>query len=123
MIQIERSIIIQTLGTLMQRPLLLNEIDKYQLSPQDFSRQLDKFIFSAIYNLYVGGAELIHTIDVDTYLASNPVAKELIQKENGIKFLQDCESLAEPQNFTYYYNKLIFFPFQLILAHNKNAFL
>ena len=92
MIQIERSIIIQTLGTLMQRPLLLNEIDKYQLSPQDFSRQLDKFIFSAIYNLYVGGAELIHTIDVDTYLTSNPVAKELIQKENGIKFLQDCES-------------------------------
>lgn len=106
MIQIERSIIIQVLGTLMQKPLLLNEIDKYQLSPQDFPRQLDKFIFSAIYNLYVGGAELIHTIDVDTYLAANPIAKDLIQKENGLKLLQDCESLAEPQNFAYYYNKL-----------------
>ena len=106
MVQIERSIILQIIGTLMQKPLLLNEIDKYQLSPQDFPRQLDKFIFSAIFNLYVGGAELIHTIDVDTYLAANPVAKDLIQKENGLKFLQDCEAMAEPQNFNYYYGKL-----------------
>jgi len=52
----------------MCRPELLSDVDKYQLEPTDFSQQLDKMIFSAIYNLYAGGAERIHTIDVDTYL-------------------------------------------------------
>ena len=90
----------------MQKPLILNDTDKYNLEVSDFPNQLDKFIFSAIYNLYVGGAECIHTVDVDTALKSNPRAKELIEKENGIQFLQDCEAIAETQNFQYYYSKL-----------------
>lgn len=90
----------------MNKPVLLNDTDKYQLEPSDFPRQLDKYIFSAIYNLYAGGAELIHTSDVDLYLQSNAVAKKLIEESNGIQFLQDCESEGDPNNFYYYYNKL-----------------
>jgi len=44
-------------------------------------------VFSAIYNLYSGGAEKIHTIDVDTYLQSNDLARELLDKNNGLSFL------------------------------------
>lgn len=90
----------------MQKPLYLSDTDKFRLDPNDFPNRLDKFIFSAIYNLYLGGAELIHTVDIDLYLKENPLAKETMEKENGIQFLQDCEAYAEPQNFTYYYNKL-----------------
>lgn len=104
--QIERSIIQQVLGTLMANPVLLNDTDKFNLEISDFPNQIDRFIFSAIYNLYIGGAELIHTIDIDNYLKENPLARELIEKENGIQFLQDCEQIAEPQNFQYYYSKL-----------------
>lgn len=90
----------------MRRPSLLSEVDKYQLEPTDFSAPIDKYIFSAIYNLYAGGAEKIRTVDVDTYLQSNEVATQLIQKENGIGLMQDCETYCEPENFQYYYNRL-----------------
>ena len=119
MIQIERSIIQQILGTLMQKPLLLSDTDKYRLDPHDFPNRLDKFVFSAIYNLYLGGAELIHTVDIDLYLKENPLAKETMEKENGIQFLQDCEAYAEPQNFNYYYNKLK--KFNLLRDLQKNG--
>lgn len=88
----------------MQRPNILNDTDKYQIDPNDFPRQLDKYFFSAIYNLYVNGAEKIHTVDIDQYLQDNPSAKELIDNEKGIQMLQDCESYAELGNFNYYYN-------------------
>jgi replicative DNA helicase len=90
----------------MKRPQILSDIDKYQLEVSDFTNQLDKFIFSAIYNLYQGGAESIHTIDIDMYLQSNSLAKDIMQKENGIGFLQDCEAYCEIENFNYYYSKL-----------------
>lgn len=106
MLQIERNIIQQILGTLMVNPIILNDTDKYNLEVSDFPNQLDRFIFSAIYNLYIGGAERIHTIDIDNYLQSNPLARELLEKENGIQFLQDCEQIAEQYNFPYYYSKL-----------------
>lgn len=106
MITPDRKTIIQVFGSLMCRPSLLNDTDKYQLEPNDFPTQLDKFVFSAIYNLYVGGAETIHTIDIDNYLNENSLAKNLIEKENGIQFLQDCESFSDVNNFSYYYKKL-----------------
>lgn len=90
----------------MNKPDLLNETDKYLLEPSDFSKQLDRFIFSAIYNLYVNGAEKIHAVDVDNYLKDNAIAKQLMEKENGKVFLQDCEIESEVENFYYYYNKL-----------------
>ena len=90
----------------MNKPELLSETDKYFLEPGDFTQQLDKFIFSAIYNLYVNGAEKIHAVDVDNYLQQNSLAKQLLEKENGISLLQDCEIESEVSNFNYYYNKL-----------------
>ena len=90
----------------MSKPELLSETDKYFLEPGDFTQQLDKFIFSAIYNLYVNGAEKIHAADVDNYLQQNGLAKQLMEKENGLSLLQDCEIESEVSNFNYYYNKL-----------------
>lgn len=90
----------------MNKPELLSDLDKYRLEPSDFSQSLDKFIFAAIYNLYIGGAEKIHTADIDNYLKTNAVASELIKKENGIQFIQDCESQSDYSNFSYYYSRL-----------------
>lgn len=106
MIQADRHTVIQIIGSLMNNPMLLSETDKYLLEPSDFNYQLDKFIFSAIYNLYLNGAEKIHTADIDNYLKENSLAKKLMEEENGIGFLQDCETQAETGNFNYYYSKL-----------------
>lgn len=106
MIQIDRHTVIQVLGGLMNRPDFLNDIDKYNLVPNDFPTQLDKFVFSAIYNLYLNGAEKIHTADVDNFLKENSYAKEIIEKNNGLQFIQDCEVGGDSRNFNVYYNKL-----------------
>lgn len=106
MIQIDRHTIMQVLGGLMSRPDLLNDVDKYRLEPGDFPTQLDKFAFSAIYNLYVNGAEIIHVADIDNALSENAYAKDILEKNNGLQFLQDCEIYGDERNFNYYYNKL-----------------
>lgn len=106
MIQVDRHTIIQIFGSLMQQPDLLNNIDKYCLDITDFSEPLDKYIFSAIYNLYVNGAERIHSADIDNYLQTNSYAKDLIENENGLSFLQDCENESNIENFDFYYNNL-----------------
>ena len=90
----------------MNKPELLSDLDKYRLDPSDFSRALDRFIFAAIYNLYLGGAEHIHTADIDNYLKTNAVASELLENENGLQFIQDCEAQSDYSNFSFYYGKL-----------------
>lgn len=105
MVTIDRQTVMQIFGSLMNRPSILSEVDRYQFDPQEFPQQLDKFIFSAIYNLYAGGAQNIHTIDVDNYLQSNELAKKLMERDNGIAFLQDCETYSEEGNFPYYYGR------------------
>lgn len=103
----------------MCRPELLSDTDKYQLEPTDFTQYMDRVVFSAIYNLYAGGAERIHTIDVDSYLQDNETAKTALEKNNGLAFIQDCEDLADPANFQYYYNKLK--KFNLLRDVQKNG--
>lgn len=104
MIECPRNVVIQILGCLMEKPDILNNMDKYHLEPSDFPHQIDRYIFSSIYNLYVNGAEKIHTIDVDQYLKNNNVATDLMEKEHGIQMLQDCEAYSELNNFNFYYN-------------------
>ena len=104
----------------MNKPDLLSETDKYFLEPGDFTQQLDKFIFSAIYNLYVNGAEQIHAVDIDTYLQQNALAKQLMEKENGKSLLQDCEIESDVSNFNYYYNKLKKHAFYYVRSYARN---
>lgn len=106
MVKVDRKTVIQILGSLMIKPSLFDETDKYQIEPSDFNQSLDRYIYSAIFNLYVNGAERIRAVDIDTYLQSNEAAKQLFEKENGIGFIQDCEVQCEPENFNYYYSRL-----------------
>lgn len=105
MIQVDRNTIIQLFGSLMQNPRLLDDTDRYKIEVGEFQKTLDKYIFSAIYNLYSNGAEKIRTVDVDNYLRTNDAAKSLMELENGVEFLQDCEAYAEKENFPYYYSR------------------
>ena len=88
MISVDRRTVIQILGTLMNRPYLLNDIDKYQIDPNEFCMPLDKYIYSSIYNLYAGGAEIIHAIDIDTYLQTNDLAKKILEEKRDYEHRQ-----------------------------------
>ena len=96
----------QVLGSLMQHPQYLSEVDKYSLTPLDFNSRLEKYIFQAIQGLYQNGAEVIQPIDIENAIAEDPAARETFEKENGLEYVQDILELAEEKNFYYYYSHL-----------------
>ena len=104
--ELEKNTILQIIGSLMKKPILLAEVDKYRLSPQDFQSSFEKYIFAAISNLYNNGAERISAIDIDNYLHSHDGIYKIFISNNGIEYLNDAEDLAKIENFNYYYTKL-----------------
>lgn len=110
----------QVLGCLMKRPQFLNEVDKYRLTPLDFSSRFEKYIFTAIHGLYFNGAERIQIVDIENYLNTNPSAKLEFEKNNGIDYLQDVQDFAQVENFQYYYDKLK--KFNLLKDLKKDGF-
>lgn len=103
---VDKSSILQIIGSLMKNPQYLGESDKYNLTPNDFYYRLDKYIFIAIDSLYRNGAKVIQPIDVENYLNTNESAKLIFKQQNGIEYLQDAIALSEESNFSYYYKKL-----------------
>ena len=103
---VDKNSILQIFGSLMQRPQLLSETDRYNLSLDDFYYKFDKYIFAAIENLYRGGAKKIQPIDIENYLQTNGAASIIFKQNNGIEYLQDAEYLSEPDNFEFYYTRL-----------------
>ena len=103
---VDKNLSLQILGSLMKKPDLLVDSDKYFLLPEDFQTSFERNIFSAIFNLHQNGATRINSVDVDNYLKNIPGAYNIFQKDNGIEYLNDCEELSSIANFDYYYNKL-----------------
>jgi replicative DNA helicase len=102
----KRNIVMQLLGCLMKNPLFLGEINTYNLTPNDFSRSMDKQVFAAIFNLFRGGAEKVTVVDIDNYLKGHPGIYAEFVKNNGIEYLQDAEDFGVLENFNYYYTTL-----------------
>ena len=102
----DKSVLRQILGSLMQKPQLLSEVDKYSLSIADFSTKFEKYVFSAIMNLYCKGAISIQPIDVANYLESDTIGSKLFESNHGIEYLQDIVEFSSWENFPYYYEKL-----------------
>lgn len=103
---VDRSTVLQIMGSLMKHPQYLSESDKYNLTPNDFFYRFDKYIFTAIDSLYRNGVANIQPIDVENYLNTNESAKLIFKQQKGIEYLQDALYLSDEQNFSYYYKKL-----------------
>ena len=106
MVAVDKNTVLQIFGSLMQSPLLLSEVDKYHLTPEDFSSPFEKYIFAAINNLYIKGVKKITVMDIDNYLIAHEGAYQIFQSNNGIEYLTDAEELAVYENFNYYYTRL-----------------
>ena len=103
---IDKGCIQQVLGSLMNHPQFLSEIDKYSFVLTDFPTHFEKYIFTAINGLYRNGATKIQPIDIENYLSTDVEAARTFQQQNGIEYLQDIQELSEVGNFPYYYKKL-----------------
>lgn len=102
----DKTCVQQVLGTLLQHPQIISQVDKYSLSMLDFSTKFEAYVFSAIVNLYQRGSTKISPIDVENYLSSDKVAESVFRSKNGIEYLQDAEELSQIDSFPYYYDKL-----------------
>lgn len=103
---VDKDTILQVICGLMQRPQYLDEVDKYSLTPNDFSCLFEKYIFAAIVNLHKDGAEKIGVFDIDNYLNTHKEAKVIFEQNNGIEYLQDALDFCNPDNFPFYYKRL-----------------
>ena len=103
---LDKQIVMQIFGCIMQQPSLLSEVENYSLIPSDFESSFEKYIFMSLANLHREGAESISIVDIDSYLAEKPHIHEIFNKYNGIEYLQDAIEIADIENFNYYYNKL-----------------
>lgn len=103
---IDKDTINQVLGGLMLNPTYLSETDKYNLTVNDFTSLLEKYIFAAIYNLYKDGAKKISPLDISAYFNTHATAKSTFEQSNGIIFLQDIIDYTNQDNFPFYYKRL-----------------
>lgn len=102
----DTSIIRQVLGCLIQHPQYLSQIDKYSLTPGDFSTRFEKHIFIAVDGLYRNGVSSITAVDIVNYLETDSAAKATFEQFNGIEYVQDAVEFSNVENFDYYYTKL-----------------
>lgn len=103
---VDKNTVQQVLCSLMRHPQYLSEKDKYNLTAKDFPTRFDSCVFTAIYNLYQGGAPVITVVDISNYFDTHEVAKAIFERENGIEILQDALDFTQVENFPFYYNRL-----------------
>ena len=84
---VDKRITQQIFGCLLKHPQYLGESDKYYLTPNDFQSRFEKFLFSAIWELYSQGAKKISAFDVENCLSTNETAKNSFETNNGIEYL------------------------------------
>lgn len=102
----DKQVILQIFGNLIKNPLILGQVDKYSLTPEDFTRAFDKNLFAVIYSMWENGARALTPFDIENKIKETPSAYEIWEKTNGSDYLTDCMDLAETGNFEYYYTKL-----------------
>lgn len=116
----DKNAVLQVIGSLMKKPSLLSEKDKYNLQPSDFESRFERYIFIAILNSYTNGAQTLNEIDIDNYLMEHKDQYLLFQQNNGISYLQDALDMSTPENFEYYYNRIK--KFNCLKDLKKNGF-
>lgn len=117
---IDKRCIQQVLGCLIQHPQFLSQIDKYSFIVTDFPSRFERYIFSAITQLYHYGATKIQPIDIENAISTDNVAMSIFKQQNGIEYLNDIIELSEIDNFNYYYQRLK--KFNLLKDLEKDGF-
>ena len=117
---IDKRCIQQVLGCLIQHPQFLSQVDKYSFIVTDFPSRFERYIFSAITQLYHYGATKIQPIDIENAISTDNVAMSIFKQQNGIEYLNDIIELSEIDNFNYYYQRLK--KFNLLKDLEKDGF-
>ena len=100
----DKRAILVVLGSLIKSPILF---DSCSLEQADFNIEpFYEIIFSAIYNLWTTGVNVIDCFAIDSFLSNYPTQYKIFSNNNGLEYIVQATELAETENFEYYYNRL-----------------
>ena len=102
---IDRQACLQVLGSILQNPLLLNDLNR-PIKKSEFN--FDPFfeiVFVALSNLFASGAKVLDIFAIDSYIMSKKEWKEYYQ-DRGLEYITDAKDLCEPENYDYYYHRV-----------------
>lgn len=103
---VDISALCQVIGTVYNKPSLLEQDDKYKFNQADFVDGFHQTIFSAIYNIYQLGAKQITINAIEDYLSTRPKQLAEYKVHNGAEYIIKCSENANPDTFVYYYNRM-----------------
>ena len=103
---VDTSSIVQVIGCVFKTPQLLDYVDKYTVTEEDFPDQFHKIVFGTIFKLHELGAEKITLNSILDYLAARPKSEAVFIKQKGEEWLIKAAENAETSSFDYYYNRM-----------------
>lgn len=94
----------QVLGCLIKNPELRYKYD--DINESDFDTRMTRMLFLVIKFLSKNNNIELTEFDIDSYIISNETLKNEYERNDGQAFLQQIISVANVDNFEYYYNRL-----------------
>lgn len=101
----DKSAVLIVLGSLMKKPSLLLD-SKYKITENDFAERFHRIIFGAIFNLYHDNIGNISPNEIDRYLSSYSIQKQVFDDNDGLDYCEKLQQISPIENFDYYYNIL-----------------
>lgn len=99
----DKMAVLQVLGGLINNPLLFTN-KQYSLKIDDFPERFHRVLFGAIEYLAAQGLTTINVMDIDQFLINYDVQYKVFTDNQGMKYVQQCMQLTDPNKFDYYYN-------------------
>lgn len=103
---VDTSSIIQVIGTVFKNPSLLDQVDRYVITDEDFDKDFHKVVFGAIYKIHELGAEQVTLENINDFLQTRPKSLGIYTEGKGDEWLLKASEVAELAAFDYYYGRL-----------------
>lgn len=103
---VDTTAIMQVIGCVYNNPSLLDRDDKYKIHDEDFPDNFHKIAFGTVYKLHEGGSTKLSINNILDYLNARPHSASIFMKQKGDEWLDKVSSIATPETFDYYYQRL-----------------
>lgn len=97
---------LQVIGCVMNNPSLLTNPAQYEFFETDFTTDIHRIIFGAMYELARTGSESINVQTIDNFLKEYPESYGIWLQSDGPKICAEVKANADISNFDYYYERL-----------------
>lgn len=103
---IDTTAALQVIGCTIQNPNLLTEDGSHFYNEEDFTNDLHKVVFGAIFNLHQMGTNHVTPQSIEDYLKNRPNSYGIYSANRGNEWVAEIARSADLDNFEYYYSRM-----------------